>query len=171
MLHGMVARQLLLGLALCALPNAGLAQRSLLPAPHQAIPQTPATGGRAFLIESAGGTAGSALGFGLIYLLGRDCDVEDLGCNLQNAFGAVAVGTAASAAGAYLAGRLGNTRPSGWGATVGSIAGAGGAIGLWHLLTEELDVVNDQGAVVVTYALTQGLMTALGSRIGRAITR
>jgi hypothetical protein len=126
-------------------------------------------GTRAFLIEAAGGTAGSLLGFGAVYLLADDCNVEDLSCNLENAFSAIAAGTVGSAIGAYVLGRAADTQPSGIGVTIGSIAGAAAGIGLWHLFTEELNVINDTGPAMVSYALAQGVVTALGSRIVRAL--
>lgn len=125
--------------------------------------------GQAFLVEAAGGVAGSLLGFGLVYLMGNDCDVEDLACNLEHAFGGIALSTATSAAGTYLAGRLGDTQPSGFGAILGSAAGAAAGIGMWHLFTEELDLINNDLAATLSYSVTQGIVTALGSRIGRAL--
>jgi hypothetical protein len=123
-------------------------------------------GTQAFLIESAGGVSGSLLGFGLVYLAASDCG-EDLSCTLQQAFGAVALGTVASAGGAYLAGRLAETQPSGVGALLGAVAGAAGGIGLWHLITEELNLVVSDEAAVLSYTITQGMVTALGSRLAR----
>jgi hypothetical protein len=125
-------------------------------------------GARAFLVETAGGVGGSLLGFGLLFLQGDDCG-EDLGCTLRHAFEAVALGTVASAGGAYLAGRLADTQPSGVGAVLGAVVGVAAGVGLWHLFTEDLDVVNNERAAVLSYTVTQGVFTALGSRIGSAL--
>jgi phosphate/sulfate permease len=128
--------------------------------------RTPA---QAFAIEAAGGVAGSLIGFGVVLLGDDDCDVEDLGCHLERAFLGIALGTLGSAAGTYLAGRAFDTRPSGAGATLGAVVGAAAGIGAWHLFTEELDLVNRTEAAVVVYALTQGVMAALGSRLLRSL--
>jgi hypothetical protein len=133
---------------------------------HHTGSRTPA---QAFTIEAAGGIAGSLLGFGLVLLSEDDCGVEDLGCHLEDAFLAIALGTLGSAAGTYAAGRAFDTRPSGPGATLGAVVGAAAGLGTWHLFTEELDFVNRTEAAVVVYALTQGVMAALGSRLVRAL--
>jgi hypothetical protein len=136
------------------------------------VPAQPAverTGASALFMEAAGAAAGSALGFGLIYLTAGDCAVEDLGCTLDRVFVGIALGTAASVGGAVIAGRAYDTDPSTLGAVLGAIAGAAGAIGLWGLFTEKLDVGNHSGAAAVTFVGTQALMTALGSRIVRAL--
>src|SRR5688572_31949142 len=62
-----------------------------------------AIGTSAFLVEAAGAAAGSAVGFGVLYLTASECDVEDLGCTLEKVFTGIALGTAAAAAGAVLA--------------------------------------------------------------------
>ena len=125
--------------------------------------------GRSFAIEAAGGTLGSLLGFGAVYVAGNECEGEDLVCNLRSAFTAVVLGTVGSATGAYLAGRAFDTEPSALGATLGAVAGAAGAIGVVHLLTEELNAINGRGVELASYVVTQGLITALGSRIVRSL--
>jgi hypothetical protein len=178
----MDARKLLPGLLAVAFVltiTSGSAGQAALPrfeTPRAALarelePQeTGKTGLSAFAIEAVGASVGSALGFGAIYLSTKDeCDVEDLGCNLENAATGIAVGTAAAALGDYIAGRLGHTNPSASGAIVGAVAGAAAGIGMWHLLTEDLDLVNKSEAATAVYVLTQGVVTALGSRIVRAL--
>ena len=119
---------------------------ALLPAALHA--QGSRTGAGAFLVEAAGGTAGSLAGFGVGYALADRCDSEDLVCNLENAGTALLAGTVLAAVGTYIAGRLGDTEPSALGAGLRAVAGAAAGIGAWHLLTEELDVVtSDAGAV------------------------
>jgi hypothetical protein len=125
---------------------------------------------QAFAIEAAGGMVGSAVGFGSVLLLkGDDCDTEDLGCYIETASVALVASTITSAAGTYIAGRAFDTRPSGAGAMIGALAGAAAGLGTWHLFTEELDFVNKTEAAALIYAITQGLTSALGSRIVRAL--
>lgn len=128
-------------------------------------PAAPPTGGRSFAIEAAGGVAGSLLGFGLVRLVRDPCNVEDLACILESVFSGIVLSTAASAAGTYLAGRVGETEPSLPGAVLGAVAGAGVGIGLWHLLTEELDVGNRPYIAILSYSAAQGVTSALGSRL------
>ena len=121
-----------------------------------------------FAVESAGGIAGSLVGFGAVDLLAADsCPVEDLGCTLRNAFSAIAAGTAGSAAGTIVLGRARETNPSVVGAIVGSIAGAAAGIGVWHLFTEEFDIINRREVAIIGFSVTQGIVTALGSRLIR----
>lgn len=124
---------------------------------------------RAFGVELLGGSVGSLAGFGLGVLAGSpgDCDSEDLECILGRVGLAIAGSTVGAAAGAYLAGRAGDTDPSALGASAGAIAGALAGIGVIHLLEEELNVTTNAAALVVSYALTQGLLTAAGSRLAR----
>ena len=127
--------------------------------------------GRAWLLETLGGTVGSAAGFGLTALLADPdaCDREDLECLLRDA--AVVLGGSAvgSGLGTWGAGRLASTRPSGLGAALGSIAGVAAGLGVGHLLTEELDVASSDGARLIAFAVTHGFVTALGSRIVAAL--
>ena len=123
------------------------------------------TGARAFAIEAAGATAGSLLGFGVVYLARDSCGVEDLGCTIKRAGLGIGLSTVGAAAGNHIAGRLGETNPSGWGAVLGAVVGAAAGVGAWHLFTEELDVANNPAAAIAVYAVTQGLITAAGSRL------
>jgi hypothetical protein len=127
------------------------------------------SGGSAFLIEAAGGIAGSLAGFALVYSTADDCDSEDLACNLGNAAGAIATSTAAAAAGVYLAGRFAKTDPSGAGAAIGAVVGAAAGLGMSHLVTEELNLVDSDAGAIITFSITQGLVSALGSRIAKAL--
>lgn len=144
----------------------GFALALLAPALHA---QDTRTGAAAFLVEAAGGTAGSLAGFGVGYALADRCDSEDLVCNLENAGTALLAGTVLAALGTYVAGRLGDTEPSALGAGLGAVAGAAAGIGVWHLLTEELNVVTSDAGAVASYVVTQGIVTALGSRLVRAL--
>lgn len=127
------------------------------------------SGSAAFLIEAAGGIAGSLAGFGLIYSTDSGCGSEDLVCNLRQAGAAVLVGTIGAASGAYIAGRLADTEPSALGIIIGAIAGAGAGLGAAHLVTEELNWVNSDAGAIITFSVAQGVTTALGSRIVRAL--
>ena len=131
-----------------------------------------AAGAGAFVIEGFGATAGSFAGMVAVVLATRDdCDVEDLSCNLGNAGLGLLTSTAGAALGATLAGNLAATEPSGWGAIVGAVAGSVAGIGVWHLVTEELNISRSRKVAVASYSLTQGVVTALGSRIGAALRK
>lgn len=127
--------------------------------------------GAALGIEAAGGFLGSLAGLGLGVLVfdPDDCNNEDLECLLKDAAGVMLVGAAGSAGGAYAVGRWQDTRPSLLGAVVGSLGGLAAGLGLDHLLAEDVDLIRDEGVRLVIYSATQGLVTALGSRIGDAL--
>lgn len=127
------------------------------------------TGAGAFAVEAAGGIAGSLIGFGIGVAIAEDDCGDDVVCDLSAAATAVALGTALSAAGTYVAGKLADTKPSGLGSILGSIAGAAAGVGMWHLVSEELSMASGQGAAMVTFSVTQGTVTALGSRLFRAL--
>jgi hypothetical protein len=90
-------------------------------------------------------------------------------CNLRHAGTAILLATVGAASGVYLAGRLGETEPSTLGAVIGAVAGAAAGIGVVHLLTEELNLVSSDAGAIVGYAVTQGTVAALGSRIARVL--
>jgi hypothetical protein len=123
------------------------------------------TGARAFAIEAAGATAGSLVGFGVVYLTRDGCGVEDLGCTIKKAGLGIGLSTVGAAVGSHVAGRVGGTNPSGWGGALGAVLGAAAGVGAWHLFTEELDVANSPAAAIAVYAVTQGLITAAVSRL------
>lgn len=139
-----------------------------LPAPAQG----PRSGFSALAIETLGGAVGSAAGFGLGVLAADTdaCNNEDLQCILEDvaiALGASAVG---AALGSWTAGKAGSTRPSLLGAALGSVAGAVAGLGTVHLLTEEFDLAVNDGIQLLSYVITQGVVTALGSRLIAAIS-
>lgn len=151
---------------LTLVPQAAGAQRAY--SVLQAAPEK--TGGAAFVVEALGATAGSLAGFSLIYLTNKDdCDPEDLECTLETGALALATSTVGAAVGNILAGNAAHTRPSGWGAAIGAIAGSVAGIGTWHLFTEEINVSDSAAFAIAVYAVTQGIVTALGSRIGAAL--
>lgn len=132
-------------------------------------PAAPAEGGsNAFLVEAGGGALGSISGIGAGYWLSDlgDCaHTEDLECILQGLGTMFLGGTVGAAVGSYGLGRWADTGPSGWGASLGSVAGFGVGIGILTLLDEaypDMDTVT----VFVTYGTIQGVVTAVGSRLG-----
>jgi len=135
------------------------------------VSQSPHPARRAFLIETIGGTAGSGAGFGLGVLLATidDCSGDDLSCTLEQAGIALGLSAVGASAGAWLAGEIGHTQPSGWGAILGGLVGVPAGIGVVHLISEDLDWVRSNGVQAAAYALTQGIVTALLSRLGAAL--
>jgi len=169
-------RELLaIAVILLAVAQPGMSQRAPVRFAHVPVitsaiaAQDARSGSSAFLIEAAGGIAGSLAGFALVYSTADDCESEDLTCNLGKAAGAIATSTAAAAAGVFLAGRLGKTEPSGAGAALGAVAGAAAGLGMAHLMTEELNLINSDAGAIITLCVTQGLVSALGSRIAKKL--
>ena len=131
----------------------------------------PRAGAAAWGIEAVGGTLGSLAGFGAGILLAEDQDCEDdLQCELTQAGVAVGLATMGATLGNWAIGRAADTGPSFAGAAVGSLVGAAAGIGVVKLL-DEMDSSSSpsQGAIVVGFSVTQGVLTALGSRIGAAL--
>lgn len=129
----------------------------------------PRRGVAALTIEALGGTAGSLAGVGIGLLVSGaasdTCGSEDLACDLKQAATTGVISVAGSTAGTYLAGRAGNTQPSLVGSLLGAIVGAAAGVGVVHLLTEETKLARNNATLVVAYSVTQGLVTAIGSRI------
>jgi len=140
---------------------------ALIPIPGSANAQESPTGPSAFLVETAGATVGSAAGFGLALALSKpgECG-DDLACTLEKIGLSLIVSAGGAAVGDIVAGNMADTRPSAPGAIAGSLAGIAAGIGVVHLFSEELDLTQSDAALFVTYSLTQGIVTALGSRIG-----
>jgi len=124
--------------------------------------------GRSFLIESLGGTVGSATGLllGLALADPEGCNNEDLECLLEKLGIGLAASGAGAAAGTLTAGHLGRSHPSTIGTLLGAVAGIPAGIGVTHLLSEELDLTSNGAALFLAYAITHGVTTALGSRLG-----
>jgi hypothetical protein len=123
----------------------------------------------AFPVEAAGGILGSVIGAGVgVLILHKSCDSEDVVCDLTRAGAAIGLATVGSAAGAIVAGRAANTNPSTPGAILGSLVGAVAGIGIVHLMTEELSIaLGNTAASIAAFSITQGIVTALGSRLFR----
>lgn len=146
---------LLLGLII---PGAALAQ--------DPVPE-PRSSGESYLIEAAGGAVGSLAGLGLGIAIGGvgECGVENLECMLRGA-AVMLVGSAAGAGiGAWGAGRWGETDPSGWGAAVGGVVGVAAALGVNKILEESRPRGGEGVGAIAAFVVTQGLVTALFTRI------
>jgi hypothetical protein len=133
----------------------------------QEAPPTPLTTGQSFLVEWGGGAVGSAIGGGIGFLIASesDCPTEELACSFEKAGIALAASAVGSGAGTWLAGRMGDTEPSGLGAAIGALLGVPAGIGVVHLLSEDTEWVRNDAALFASYALTQGIVSAIGSRI------
>jgi hypothetical protein len=121
------------------------------------------SGGSAFLIEALGGTAGAFVGGGLILLAREECDVEDTVCILES-LGVAGIGSVLGAtAGTYFAGKAADTQPSLVGAGLGAALGLAAGVGVVKLLDEAN--VRGKYIPIVSLIITEGTLTALGSRL------
>jgi hypothetical protein len=128
------------------------------------------SGGSAWAIEAAGGTLGSAAGFGLGLAIFDDDDCgDDLACIFSDVAGVLFSAFTGAALGTWLLGRTADTEPSLGGAVVGSLAGAVAGLGVVKLLDEADPDLDEGAAAVIGLALSQGVLSALGSRIGAAL--
>jgi hypothetical protein len=141
------------------------------PVPRVAAPRQNRSTATSFLMELAGGTAGSLAGFGLGVLITNpeDCGSDDLLCYLEDVGIALAISGGTAGLGAVLAGRMADTHPSVPGAFVGSVAGIAAGLGVVHLISEEFDISRERAALWLGYTVTQGTVTALGSRVFAAL--
>jgi hypothetical protein len=147
---------------------------ALIPSVASHAQREPRRGTGAFAIEAVGGTAGSLAGVGLGLAISRandECGSEDLACQLRQAATTGTVSVIGATAGAFLAGRTATTEPSVAGSLLGAVAGAAAGVGVIHLLTEETKLARNNGTLVVAYSVTQGVVSALGSRIVAAVRR
>jgi hypothetical protein len=134
----------------------------------------PRSGASALAVEALGGTVGSLAGVGAGLLLTRavnECESEDLVCNLRRAATTGVASVVGATVGTYVAGRAADTEPSIVGSLLGAVAGAAAGVGVVHLLTEETNVARNNATLVVAFSVTQGIVTAIGSRIVSAATR
>jgi hypothetical protein len=122
---------------------------------------------KAFVIDAAGGVIGAGLGYGIVRALHSECtsDGDLVSCTIGPAAGALLASTALSATGTILVGRAAGTNPSAAGAIAGAIVGAVAAVGVDHLVREEFGIRTSRLGTGVTVAVTQGLITAIGSRL------
>ncbi len=124
-----------------------------------------------FLIEAAGASAGSFSGFTIAAAALDDCGVDDLECDITNVAAATTIATAGAAGGAIIVGKWAGTAPSTTGAIVGALAGAAAGLGAWHFVKEEINLTTSDTGSRVVFAVTQGIVTALGSRLVRSLTK
>jgi hypothetical protein len=139
------------------------------PALARSMPRR-AGGVGAFAVEALGGTLGSAAGLGLGILItdpGRCSD--DLTCTLESLGVALGISGAGSGIGSFLSGRLADTDPSTIGGLIGGLLAIPAGVGVAHLLSEEMELTREDFLLAASYSLTQGIITALGSRIGAAL--
>jgi hypothetical protein len=122
--------------------------------------------GSPYLVELIGGVGGSAIGFGAVVLLTDEgaCG-ENLSCTLGNAALALTAATMGSGVGAYSIGRTFDTEPSGLGVILGTFLGVVAAVGMDTLLANEMGWSLGDVGHTATVAITQGAITALGSRL------
>ena len=158
-------------------PSAALAQgadevstaRALLT--ERVAQEAPAVRAPVFITEWAGGSLGSMAGLGLGLAISRPdrCDGDDIECVFDRLGIVWLVTSLGAGAGVQIGGRLGDTNPSLTGALIGGVLGAAvGAVAL-AMLDEASRGTTDGVLGVATFSVTQGLVSALGSRIGRAI--
>jgi hypothetical protein len=142
-------------------------------APAQQTSPTARDGTHAFAVEALGGTIGSAVGIavGLGLTKPDDCPTDDIACILQKRSVSGVIGVAGATLGTTLAGRWASTEPSIAGAFLGAAAGLGIAIGLEHLLSEEMDRSLGDAGVVLLFSLAQGILAAAGSRLIASLRR
>jgi hypothetical protein len=125
------------------------------------------TGMKVYTIEAAGGTLGAAagMGLGLAVTLVRKCPTEnDVVCPLQKLAGIGAAGAVGTVFGVWGAGHKANTRPSVFGATLGALAGIGTGVLIHRQLSESGHELRT-GMTVAILSLSQGLLSAAGSRL------
>ena len=123
----------------------------------------------AFVTEWAGGTLGSLAGLGLGLLIAQPdrCGGDDIECVFDTLGTVWLTSSLGAAGGVQVGGRLGDTSPSLTGALIGGVFGA--VAGALVLTVLEEATTTDGALAVATFSVTQGLVSALGSRIGWAI--
>jgi hypothetical protein len=133
----------------------------------QDAPTSPPSTGQRLLVEWGGGTVGSAVGGGIGLLIASesDCPSDELACSFEKAGIALAASALGSGAGTWFGGRMGETEPSGLGAAIGALLGVPAGIGVVHLLSEDTDWVRSDAVLFASFAITQGIVSAVGSRI------
>ena len=128
------------------------------------------SGTHAFAVEAGGAVIGSLIGATVGVVATRNsCGTEDLTCDLGRVGATLGLATVGGIVGAIAAGRAGNTNPSTIGSILGSVAGAAAGLGVVHLMTEELNIAHgNTTATILAFSITQGIVTAVGSRLFRS---
>jgi hypothetical protein len=120
---------------------------------------------KAFAIEAFSGSLGSLFGIGVVGLV-SDCGVEDLGCLILSVGAGGVMGAVGATIGTSLAARATNSPRSITGAALGAVVGTGVGLGVHYLLNRMSDRnFDDAAAVVPIFVLSQGIVSALGSRL------
>jgi hypothetical protein len=119
----------------------------------------------AFAIEAAAGSVGSLIGIAAVGL-SHKCGVEDLACLIMKAGASGATGAIGASLASYAAaGYTGSQRSLG-GAALGAVVGTGVGLGVHWLLNHASDRnFDDPYAVVPIFTLSQGIVSAIGSRL------
>jgi hypothetical protein len=118
----------------------------------------------AFVVEALGGSAGSLIGIGLVGVASR-CGVEDLRCILLTVGAGGALGAIGATVGTSLAARYTGSARSLGGAAAGAVVGTGVGLGVHYLLNRNSDRNLGDKIVVPIFVLSQGILSAVGSRI------
>ena len=127
-------------------------------------------GSSAWAIEATGATLGSLAGFGLgMALVDEDACGDDLGCIFSGLGTVLLVSSAGAVAGTWVAAEIGDTDVSLGGAALGSVAGAAAGLAFLKVLEEIEPGLDDGASAIVSFTISQGIVTALGSRIGAAL--
>ena len=120
--------------------------------------------GEAFLVESAGGMLGSAVGIGVV-ALSTSCGGDDLGCGILKVGSAGIVGAIGATIGTTLAARHTGSRRSVLGAALGAVVGTGAGVTIHYFLTRAGGSTVGDRAAIAAVILSQGLTSAAGSRL------
>ena len=110
------------------------------------------------------GTLGSAAGMTGVFVL-VDCGVEDLACGIRRAALAGVAGVATSTAAVVATARATRTAYSTPGAFAGALIGTGVGLGLHALINRNSDRNIGDYITLPIFALSQGTLAALGSRL------
>ena len=113
------------------------------------------------------GTLGSAAGISSVFIL-VDCGVEDLGCGIRRAAIAGVAGVVTSTVAVVLSARATRTPYSAPGAFAGALVGTGVGLGLHALINRNSDRNIGDYITLPIFALSQGTLAALGSRLKAA---
>lgn len=142
---------------------------ALAGSPQPATPQGPSS--PALLAETGGGILGSLAGLGLGLAISRPdrCDSEDIECALERASLAALTSIAGATVGAVMAGKAVDSEPSAAGAVLGAIAGTVAGVVMIKVIDEAFSGRQEGAGAVVTFSVSQGFLTAVGSRLGRLI--
>jgi hypothetical protein len=119
---------------------------------------------QAFVLEAAAGSVGSLAGIAIVGLT-RECGVEELGCIILTVGAGGALGAVGATIGTTLAARATNSPRSVGGAALGALIGTGVGLGVHWLLNRGSDRNLGDKVVVPIFVLSQGIFSALGSRI------